>query len=74
MTIIAFTLNSDGTLAGTPELYAQSGVTDANRPQAQRHVELAIRAVKLAAPFKLPADVYSHFHKFTAKFDRQLSQ
>ena len=74
VTIIAFTLNSDGTLAGTPELYAQSGVTDANRPQAQRHVELAIRAVKLAAPFKLPADVYSHFHKFTAKFDRQLSQ
>ncbi|HET9630000.1 MAG TPA: energy transducer TonB, partial [Novosphingobium sp.] len=55
---IAVTLNPDGTLAGSPRLMKQDGVDDTNRAQAGRHAEEAIRAIRLAAPFDLPADQY----------------
>ena len=74
VTVIAWTLNSDGTLAGRPEVVSQTGITDSNRPQAQRHAELAVRAVQLAAPFNLPPQVYSQYHRFKFSFDRKLSQ
>ena len=75
ITVLAFDLNADGSLAGSPRLVSQSGVTDANRPQAQRHVEQAIRAVRLAAPFELPPDLYSAWkHVASFRFDRKLSQ
>ena len=75
VTVLAFDLNPDGSLAGSPRLVSQSGVTDANRPQAQRHVEQAIRAVRLAAPFDLPTDLYSAWkHVASFRFDRKLSQ
>jgi len=75
VTVLTFDLNPDGSLAGSPRLVSQSGVTDANRPQAQRHVEQAIRAVRLAAPFDLPTDLYSAWkHVASFRFDRKLSQ
>ena len=74
ITVVAFSLNPDGTLAGRPVLKTQEGITDANRAQAQRHVELAIRAVQLAAPFHLPAAVYAQYRRFEFRFDRKLSQ
>jgi hypothetical protein len=74
VTVIAWSLNPDGSLAGPPEVVSQSGITDGNRPQAQRHAELAIRAIKLAAPFNLPPQVYSQYHRFKFSFDRKLSQ
>lgn len=55
---VAVTLNSDGSLAGRPQLIRQDGIDDSNRAQAGRHVEEAIRAIQLAAPFDLPADQY----------------
>ena len=73
VTIIAFDLNPDGSLKGTPRFVSQSGVNAANRPQAERHKELAIRAVRLAAPFDLPAEYYDAWKKISnAKFDRNL--
>jgi len=74
VTVVAWSLNPDGTLAGRPEVVSQSGITDSNRPQAQRHAELAIRAVQLAAPFNLPPQVYAQYHRFKFSFDRKLSQ
>ncbi|MFC3592659.1 hypothetical protein ACFOON_03360, partial [Novosphingobium piscinae] len=75
VTVLSWDLNPDGTLAGPPRLVSQSGVTDANRPQAQRHVEQAMRAVRLAAPFDLPADLYAAWkHVAQFRFDRKLSQ
>jgi outer membrane biosynthesis protein TonB len=74
VTVIAFTLNPDGTLASRPTLLSQTGFTDANRAQRQRHIELAIRAVQLAAPFKLPPQAYAQFSQFQCRFDRTLSQ
>lgn len=50
-------LNRDGSLAGEPRV-SQTGVTDTNRTQAALARERAVRAVRLAAPFKLPAQYY----------------
>jgi len=56
-TTVQVSLNQDGSLAGEPRV-SQTGITDSNRAQAALHRERAIRAVKLAAPFKLPAQYY----------------
>ncbi|MFC3175285.1 hypothetical protein ACFOD9_13570 [Novosphingobium bradum] len=75
VTVLAWDMNPDGTLAGSPRVVGQSGITDANRAQAQRHAEQAIRAVRLAAPFQLPADLYPAWrHVASFRFDRKLSQ
>lgn len=75
ITVLAWNLNADGSLAGTPRVVSQSGITDANRPQAQRHAELAIRSVQLAAPFDLPEEYYSGWRRVSQfRFDWKLSQ
>ena len=75
VTVLAFDLNADGSLAGRPRVVSQSGVTDANRAQQARHAEQAIRAVQLAAPFDLPAQFYPLWKRVTSfRFDRRLSQ
>lgn len=71
---IRFRLNPDGSLAGTPTLRGQRGITDANRAQAARHAENAIRAVQLAAPFDLPEEYYDAWKTVTVDFDWKLSQ
>lgn len=75
ITVLAWDLNPDGTLAGRPRLVRQEGITESNRPQAPRHVEQAIRAVELAAPFDLPEQYYAAWRRISAfQFDRKLSQ
>ncbi len=75
VTVLAWDMNPDGSLAGSPRVVSQSGITDANRAQAQRHAEQAIRAVRLAAPFDLPSDLYVAWkHVGSFSFDRKLSQ
>lgn len=63
VSVIAIELNPDGSLAGTPRLLSQDGINDANRAQARRHAEEAIRAVQLAAPFNLPSELYEAWKK-----------
>ncbi|HWK41353.1 MAG TPA: energy transducer TonB [Croceibacterium sp.] len=73
VTVLTWELNADGSLKGTPRLVSQSGVTDSNRPQASLHVERAIRAVQLAAPFNLPDQYYDKWKRIrTWRFDRRL--
>jgi len=75
VTLVDFDLNPDGSLKGRPRVRSQSGVTDANRAQAARHAENAIRAVQLAAPFKLPAEYYDAWKSVRgARFDRNTSR
>lgn len=75
VTVLSWSLNADGSLAGRPVVVSQSGITDSNRAQAQRHAEMAIRAVVLAAPFPLPAQAYAQWRHVAAfRFDRKLSQ
>jgi hypothetical protein len=74
VTKVRFRLNRDGSLAGEPSVLATSGQTEANQPQVARHQEQAVRAVKLAAPFDLPEDLYDGWKVVTTNFDRRLSQ
>lgn len=75
VTILSWSLNRDGSLAGSPQVVRQEGVTDANRAQAARHAEQAIRAVQLAAPFNLPAEYFDAWKRVASfRFDRKLSQ
>jgi len=74
VTILRFSLNRDGSLAGRPTVVDQSGVTAANRAQQARHAEQAVRAVQLAAPFDLPEEFYAQWKTVTSRFDRKLSQ
>lgn len=75
VTLVDFDLNPDGSLNGRARLRSQSGVTDANRAQAARHAENAIRAVQLAAPFDLPEEYYEAWKTVRgARFDRNTSR
>ncbi|PLK27454.1 hypothetical protein [Novosphingobium sp. TH158] len=71
-TTIEWDLKPDGTLDGSPRFISQTGVTQANRPQADRHREQAIRAVRLAAPFALPPQFYAGWKRVRFTFDRKL--
>lgn len=75
VTILAFELNEDGTLKGRPRVVRQLGVTPANAAQKDRHAEVAINAVRRAAPFDLPAEYYNAWKSIGgARFDRNLSR
>ncbi len=73
VTIVAFKLNEDGSLAGRPTVVNQTGINDANRRQASTHADNAVRAVQRAAPFDLPDEYYEAWKNITAwRFDRRL--
>lgn len=75
VTVLSWNLNKDGSLAGRPRVVRQEGITDSNRPQADRHAEQAVRAVQLAAPFDLPEQYYDAWKRVASfRFDRKLSQ
>lgn len=73
VTILRWRLNRDGTLADGPALVDQQGVTASNRPQADIHRENAIKAVRAAAPFRLPPEYYDTWKNIVSfRFDRRL--
>ena len=75
VTLLDFDLAEDGSLKGRPRLRDQSGITEANRAQASRHAENAIRAVQLAAPFDLPPEYYNAWKSIRgARFDRNTAR
>ncbi len=67
VTTLSWRLNPDGTLAAGPTLVEQTGRTASNQPQQSLHIEAAMRAVRAAAPFRLPADFYDNW-KYIEKF------
>jgi hypothetical protein len=57
------------------EVLGTSGQTASNRGQVKLHQEQAIRAVKLASPFRLPREHYDAWKLLRPiGFDRRLSQ
>ncbi len=75
VTIVSFQLNPDGSLKGSPRVVDQKGVTPANEAQKGRHAEVALRAVRLAAPFDLPEEYYNAWKSIRAlSFDRNLAR
>lgn len=73
-TTLIVRLKRDGSIDGSPTLDGQSGVNESNRSQARLHVDQAIRAVRLAAPFSLPAEYYDAWKVIRPTFDKRLSQ
>lgn len=71
-TTVRFSLNRDGSLAGSPTCTSQTGETASNRNQLATHCERAIRAVRLAAPFNLPERLYDGWRTINSTFDRRL--
>jgi outer membrane biosynthesis protein TonB len=68
-------LSKDGSVIGTPEVVRQTGITASNKTQAKLHAEQAIKAVRLASPFKLPQQYYDDWRVLEPLgFDRRLSQ
>jgi hypothetical protein len=73
ITVLTWRLNQDGSLASGPTLVKQDGKTVSNFPQQQLHVEAAIRAVRAAAPFRLPPDLYDSWKYIKEfSFDKRL--
>ena len=73
VSLVRWQLNPDGTLKGRPTCRTTpSSITESNRPQSSLHCERAIRAVQLAAPFKLPEQFYSRWDDLEWQFDRRL--
>ena len=72
VSVVSWRLNPDGSLNGRPRLVSQRGINDANRAQAALHAERAIRAIQLAAPFKLDERFYNRWDELEWEFDRRL--
>ncbi|OYW87539.1 MAG: hypothetical protein B7Z20_04870 [Sphingobium sp. 32-64-5] len=73
-TIVNVKLSRDGAVVGTPEIVDTLGVTASNRTQVRLHQEQAIKAIRLAAPFNLPAQYFSSWQFLQLTFDKRLSQ
>lgn len=73
-TIVQVDLNRDGSISGTPQVVETLGQTPSNRGQVSLHQELAVKAIRLAAPFRLPPDLYDGWKSLKIGFDRRLSQ
>lgn len=73
-TTVSVRLGRDGSLAGDPQIVETTGVTASNSAQVHLHQEQAIKAVRLAAPFRLPPALYDGWKSFTVNVDRKLSQ
>ncbi|HEY0148187.1 MAG TPA: cell envelope biogenesis protein TolA [Allosphingosinicella sp.] len=72
-TTVRASLTRSGAVASIGQV-TTTGQTASNRSQVKLHQEQAIRAVRLAAPFRLPADYYDAWKEIAPVFDRRLSQ
>lgn len=73
-TTVDVRLARDGSIIGDPQVVDTLGVTPSNQGQVRLHRELAVKAIRLAAPFTLPADLYAGWKSLRISFDKRLSQ
>jgi outer membrane biosynthesis protein TonB len=72
-TEVVISLAQDGRVTDI-RIAGTSGQTASNRPQVPLHREQAERAVRLASPFRLPAQYYDAWKQLRVTFDKRLSQ
>ncbi|HEX8063129.1 MAG TPA: TonB C-terminal domain-containing protein [Allosphingosinicella sp.] len=72
-TEVIITLAQDGRVTDI-RIAGTTGQTASNRPQVPLHREQAERAVRLASPFRLPAQYYEAWKSLRVTFDKRLSQ
>jgi len=73
-TTVTVRLAKDGAIIGSPEVVNTSGITASNTGQVRLHQEQAVKAIRLASPFRLPANLYSGWNYLSLTFDKRLSQ
>jgi outer membrane biosynthesis protein TonB len=73
-TTVSVKLARDGSLIGDPQIVGTTGQTASNRGQVRLHQEQALKAVRLAAPFRLPPDLYDGWKSLNINVDKRLSQ
>jgi outer membrane biosynthesis protein TonB len=73
-TFVQVDLAKDGSIIGTPQVVDTTGITPSNQGQVRLHREQAVKAIKLAAPLRLPPDLYSGWKSLRISFDKRLSQ
>jgi hypothetical protein len=71
-TVVQARLARDGSIIGEPKIISHTGVNDTNKTQSKLHQEMAIKTVKLAAPFKFPPEFYNEWKIITPALDRKL--
>lgn len=72
-TEVVISLAQDGRVTDI-RIVGTTGQTASNRPQVPLHREQAERAVRVAAPFRLPAQYYEAWKSLRVTFDKRLSQ
>lgn len=72
-TEVVISLAQDGRVTDI-RIAGTTGQTASNRPQVPLHREQAERAVRLAAPFRLPVQYYDAWKSLRVTFDKRLSQ
>ena len=72
-TEVIISLAQDGRVTDI-RIVGTTGQTASNRPQVPLHREQAERAVRLASPFRLPAQYYDAWKSLRFNFDKRLSQ
>ena len=73
-TELSITLAPNGAVTNV-EVLRTTGQTESNRPQVKLHQEQAVRAARLASPFKLPPEYYDAWKLLSPiGFDKRLSQ
>ena len=58
VTTLNLRLNENGTLAATPTVVRQTGITEENQRYAKRVIDLGVAAFKGCSPLKLPPEYY----------------
>jgi hypothetical protein len=64
-------LNPDGTVAGKPQLNAQSQAAEATNPYVRALADTALRAIGKCAPYKLPANRFADWRNVDLSFSPQ---
>ena len=72
-TELAITLAPNGAITSV-EVLGTTGQNDSNRPQVKLHQEHAVRAARLASPFRLPGEYYDAWKQLRPIFDKRMSQ
>jgi outer membrane biosynthesis protein TonB len=70
-TVLKINLARDGSVTNI-QFVGTTGINDSNRSIAPIHKERAIKAVRLASPFQLPANLYDGWKEVTVNFDWRL--
>lgn len=66
--VLTIRLNPNGSVADIEQKGALTGKTDSNAPQQALFVERAIRSIRQAAPFDLPAEYYDQWRVWDVTF------